>query len=49
MNANCDGVTSSPTPTPITLEKAGSVGGTWTVALSGAALLILGSLVMFAL
>ncbi len=38
-----------PTPTPVTLEAAGSVAGTWTVSLAGGVLLLLGSILMFAL
>lgn len=38
-----------PTPTPVTLQKAGSVAGTWTVSLVGGALLLLGTILMFAL
>lgn len=40
---------SGPTPTPVTLEEAGSVTGTWIVTVAGAVLLILGTLAVFAL
>lgn len=39
----------TPNPTPVILTEAGSVNGTWTVMIAGAALLLLGSIVMFAL
>lgn len=42
-------ITSGPTSTPVTLEEAGSVSGTWVVSLAGGALLLLGSILMFAL
>lgn len=42
-------IAQGPTPTPVTLVTAGSVSGTWIVALSGILLLGLGSLLMFSL
>ncbi len=39
----------APTPTPVTLEQAGSTTGTWIVSIAGAALLILGSSLLFVL
>jgi hypothetical protein len=46
---NCNCVTSTPVPTPVTLEKAGSVNATWIVGIGGIILLGLGSLLLFSL
>lgn len=40
---------STPVSTPVALQQAGDVMGTWAVSIAGAVLLILGSVVMFAL
>ncbi len=39
----------APTPTPVTLQQAGSTTGTWIISITGAALLILGSSLLFVL
>lgn len=49
-NCVCSQPAATPTPTPLAaLTQAGSVMGTWTISLIGVALLILGSVAMFAL
>ena len=42
-------IVTGPTPTPVTLTEAGSVTGTWTISIIGAALLLLGTVAVFAL